>query len=549
MLKLCLVPYNGCPVIQTIKQRRFFVTSHKPMASQKHIKALVLTLLATFCFSSGTQAEDIIVSIGSGTGEAGAKNKPVTLVLDNPAETVKGIQLYVCDEGNYLAAKSCMATGRAAKFLCTLNECRTDAKSAECRHYPGCANIVLYAPGEVIAGGRGPVAVLNFDVSENAPAGCVTLDPKKVIVSDQDRKSLSAMAERGRFCISGGSGDDTTTTAGPSNPTPENPEEMPPTDSTNSISAPGSSTHSSGPLASPQSGLRTPLGGTSAADRESSYDGDAGTVGSSGSSSRKRTTGGGSDEYSGAADARSAGVTATKGSGSKESRLIISPPLSVINSKGVLALNAYTIFNGKEVQGKYKWEIQPPSAIGSTIDGDGIFTAGINTSASPVQETIRVTDISNKSISSTATITIEGAKEPPEGCTLVVTPSSAEVAPGHVIAFTATRLGQTCAEGSYQWKVSSKIGSTITAEGVYTAGVNRGNAAALDIILVKDGEANLSIDALVTVTPGDESAAASKSPHADGRSDRTGSPLLPGTVIAAAAFVAVVGVLLARKKK
>jgi hypothetical protein len=223
----------------------------------------------------------------------------------------------------------------------------------------------------------------------------------------------------------------------------------------------------------------------------------------------------------------------------------------VIHSRGLLAFNAQTITGGREVQGKYKWEIQPPSAIGSAIDADGIFTAGINTSASPVQETIRVTDTSNKSISSTATITIEGVKEPTEGCALLVTPSSAEIVPGNVISFTAAKLGKTCGEGSYQWKVSSKIGSSITEDGVYTAGVNRGKEAALDIIIVKDRIEDLSIDALVTVAPADPrtSAAESAPITADGRPGKTGSPLLPVTLIAAAAFIAVVGVLLVRKKK
>ena len=134
---------------------------------------------------------------------------------------------------------------------------------------------------------------------------------------------------------------------------------------------------------------------------------------------------------------------------------------------------------------------------------------------------------------------------------MLVTPSSAEVTPGNVITFTAAKLGNTCGEGSYQWKVSSKIGSSITGEGVYTAGSNRGREAALDIIMVKDRIEDLRIDALVTVAPADflEPADGSTPITAEGRSDKTGSPLLPGTLIALAAFVAVVGVLLVRKKK
>ncbi len=517
------------------------------MISKKFIHSVLLT---TLCLSSGARAAAIMVDIGNGSGKAGAQGSSINLVLDNPSDIVKGVQVFICDEGNYLAVTGCMATGRASDFLCTFNECRTDAKSAECRRYPGCANVVLYGPGEIIDEGSGPVAVISFDVSESAPSGCVTLNPKKAVVSDQDRKPLNAGTGRGQFCISGGGSDDTTTSTRPSNTsTPENGDEESPADAGN---ATGTSAGSSGPAASAQPGLRAPMGGSSAASPESSSGSDDETVSSSQTTSRKRTSGSRDSVSSGESDRRSAGANATQNSSADgEPRLIISPPRSVINSRGLLAFNAQTINGGKEVQGKYKWEIQPPSAIGSTVDADGIFTAGINASASPVQETICVTDTSNKSISATATITIEGAKEPTEGCSLLVTPSSAEIAPGNVITFTAAKLGKTCGEGSYQWKVSSKIGSRITGEGVYTAGFNRGTEAALDIIMVKDRIEDLRIDALVTVAPADSPApAAGSTPiSADGGSGKTGSPLLPGTLIAAAAFVAVVGVLLVRKKK
>ncbi len=539
--------YNELKMIHARERLSRTDARHNHMISKKFIHAV---LLATLLLSSGVRAAAIMVDIGNGSGKAGTQGSPVNLVLDNPSDIVKGVQVFICDEGNYLAATSCMATGRASNFLCTFNECRTDAKSAECRRYPGCANVVLYGPGEFIDAGSGPVAVINFDVSESAPSGCVVLNPKKAVVSDQDRKPLSASAERGQFCISGGSSDDTTTSTRPSNTSiPEDEDTETPGDAGN---ATGTSAGSSGAAASAQAGLRTPMGGSSAASPEISTGSDEEPANSSQTSSRRRITGSGGGVSSGEADRPSAGSSETQNSAAGVApRLIVSPPRSVIDSKGLLALNAQTITDGKEVQGKYKWEIQPPSAIGSTVDADGIFTAGINPSASPVQETIRVTDTSNKSISATATITIEGAKETPEGCSLLVTPSSAEIAPGNVITFTAAKLGKACGEGSYQWKVSSKIGSSITGEGVYTAGVNRGTEAALDIIMVKDKIEDLHIDALVTVAPADSlSPAAVATPiSADGGSGKTGSPLLPGTLIAAAAFVAVVGVLLVRKKK
>jgi hypothetical protein len=289
------------------------------------------------------------------------------------------------------------------------------------------------------------------------------------------------------------------------------------------------------------------MGGLTTGVQEASPETD--TFNSAGSSSRNRTASSKSSAASRESDTRSTGTKSA--SVSEESRLIISPSLSVINSRGILALDAQTIAGGRAVPGKYKWEIFPPSGIGSTIDADGIFTAGINTSGAPVQETIRVTDTSNKSMSATATITIEGINEPSEGCALLLTPSSAEISPGNVITFTVKKVGKTCAEGAYQWKVSSKIGSTITEAGLYTAGINRTNEEALDIIMVKDRGDNLSSDALVTVAPGDAFSLAGPADGGavDSGTAKSGGPFFPGTLIALAAFIAVTGILLVRKRK
>jgi hypothetical protein len=529
------------------------------MLCNKYVTTALLTLWVTISFCSMAYAEDVILDIGNGSGEPGSQNSPVPLSLDNASDTVAGVHLYICDEGNYLSVTSCMSTGRASGFFCTFNECKTDAKNAECRRYPGCANIMIYSTGETIAAGKGPIALINYAVSENAPSGCIALSPRSAkagrpkIQGVLNQRELSVMPERGEFCVSGGSSDDEDTSDRDANTSnPENSRAESPTEQTDSNNSTASAGGSAAPAASAQSGFRTPMGGSSGTIQETSSDSDADTFGSPETSSRNRTTGGRGSSASREADPRSTGTSGSNSaSGSGESRLIISPSLSVINSKGMLALDAQTIADGQEVRGKYKWAILPPSTIGSTIDENGVFTAGVNTSSTPVQETIRVTDASHKSISGTATITIEGLQESAEGCSLLVTPSSAEIAPGNVITFTAAKLGKTCGEGSYHWKVNSKIGSTITGEGVYTAGINRGNAAVLDIILLKDSIEDLSIDALVKVAPGDTFAPAAGSPPitADSGSDKTGSPLLPGTLIAAAAFFAVVGVLLMRKKK
>ncbi len=522
------------------------------MLSKNPSLVSLLGLLAALCFCPGAYAEDVILDIGNGSAEAGSENGSITLTLDNASDIVTGVHVYICDEGNYLSVKSCASTGRASSLSCYVNECRTDAKIAACRQAPGCADISLMGFGDTIAPGNGPIARITYEVSENAPSGCISLNPRLAKVARPEipgvlnSRGLTVMPERGEFCISGGSGDDTTTTprSGDTGNT-ESPETA-----GDEPAAGTPATNSTNAAANPQAGLRTPMGGLTTSVQEASPETD--TFTSTGGSSRNRTAGSKSSAASRESDTRSAGASGTKSdSASEESRLIISPSLSVINSKGILALDAQTIAGGREVTGKYRWEIFPPSGIGSTIDADGIFTAGINASGSPVQETIRVTDTSNKSMSATATITIEGIKEPSEGCALLLTPSSAEISPGNVITFTAKKVGKTCAEGAYQWKVSSKIGSTITGAGLYTAGINRTNEESLDIIMIKDSRDNLSSDALVTVAPGDAFSPAGPADGGavEGGTAKSGSPFFPGTLIALAAFIAVAGILLVRKRK
>ena len=527
------------------------------MLSKKPSLVSLLCLLAALCFCPGTYAEDVILDIGNGSAEAGSENGSITLTLDNSSDIVTGVHVYICDEGNYLSVKSCASTGRASSLSCYVNECRTDAKISECRRAPGCADISIMGFGDTIAQGKGPIANINFKISENAPSGCITLKPKFAsagrpkIQGVLNQRELTVMPEQGQFCISGGSGDDTTTTprSGDTGDT-ESPETAGDEPAAGTAATNSSNAAANAQTANAQSGLRTPVGGLTTGGQEASPETD--TFNSTGGSSRNRTAGSKSSAASRETDTRSAGASGTKSaSANEDSRLIISPSLSVINSKEILALDAQTIAGGREVPGKYKWEIFPPSGIGSTIDADGIFTAGINTSGSPVQETIRVTDTSNKSMSATATITIEGIKEPSEGCALLLTPSSAEISPGNVITFTAKKVGKTCAEGAYQWKVSSKIGSTITGAGLYTAGFNRTNEESLDIIMIKDSRDNLSSDALVTVAPGDafSPAGPAMGGAVEGGTAKSGSPFFPGTLIALAAFIAVAGILLVRKRK
>jgi len=187
------------------------------MLSKKPSLVSLLGLLATLCFCPGASAEDVILDIGNGSAEAGSESGSITLTLDNSSDIVTGVHIYICDEGNYLSVKSCESTGRASSLSCYVNECRTDAKISECRRAPGCADVQLMGFGDTIAPGKGPIARINFQVSENALSGCIALNPKFAsagrpkIPGVLNQRELTVMPERGQFCISGGNGDDTTT--------------------------------------------------------------------------------------------------------------------------------------------------------------------------------------------------------------------------------------------------------------------------------------------------------------------------------------------------
>lgn len=499
----------------------------------RRLALAVLLSFATVFLHPRAHAEDIIVDIGRGSGAAGSQNNSVSLLLNNTSDSVKGVQVYICDEGNYLTVRDCAAIGRASNLSCLSNECNPNTSSPECRRFPGCANIVLYSSGDVIKEGTGPIVSIKYDVSEDAPSGCFDLVPKGAGAKGTGApgpgrlNELKVMSDPGQFCISESSGADSTTSTGetPATTSIASPADDQ-TEGTSGDLTPRPDTQSPRTL-SP--GRQTPLSGKTPDSLETPFLPPDGSAGRSSSRRSEKTP---------------TGTTTSITAASSPSRLVISPSASVINSKGVVVLGAQTIAGGREVPGRYTWEIIPPSTIGSSIDPDGVFTAGNNTSSSPVEETIRVTDTTNRDISATATITIEGLQAPPEGCALSLSPSSADVVSGSIITFTASKLGRTCDEGTYQWKVNSKIGSTITAEGVYTAGFNPHPTPAIDIVMIKEG--SLTADALLTVQPNEETNPSSSSPH-DTPPAKRGS-LHPGVLITMAVLLSAPGILLLRKK-
>ena len=176
----------------------------------------------------------------------------------------------------------------------------------------------------------------------------------------------------------------------------------------------------------------------------------------------------------------------------------LSPSSAAIASGTSLQFSAKTTFNGEVVDGTYDWEIVPGSIIGSTIDGNGLFTAGENSTDFPVEETVRVTDTAHENNTATADVTIKIKKVTPE-CEVTVNPSSATVFSRDILVLSASTLGDDCMPGEYEWSIDSAIGSTVDQEGNYTAGGNDTGPQVNDVVTAVD-HANGDISGTATIT-------------------------------------------------
>jgi len=139
----------------------------------------------------------------------------------------------------------------------------------------------------------------------------------------------------------------------------------------------------------------------------------------------------------------------------------------------------------------YSWEISVQGCTGSTIEGNGVYTAGSTASCT---DTVKVTDTAHGNASATATVMV---------CTptVSITPSSATVKVGETQSFTAsTTCDGSAVAGSYTWEVAG--GTADTTSGaiiVFTAGTTTGDyeITATDSVV----DATTTTTATVTVEP------------------------------------------------
>ena len=154
--------------------------------------AIILVLLNFVALSScvidpETDPElGLIIAVGNGSAPPGSEDISVNVTMDN-VDPVKGIQMDICDEGDYLTCTGCETTARTSDFTMHPNELNN-----------GCVRLVLISlEGDLIDVGTGPLFSLSYDVADDAPSECINLTPEGTKVSDENTSPLVATTETG----------------------------------------------------------------------------------------------------------------------------------------------------------------------------------------------------------------------------------------------------------------------------------------------------------------------------------------------------------------
>jgi hypothetical protein len=172
------------------------------------IAALMLCLgLYIFCPVSGYAAgeEAVYITINQAdqntAGEAGiitlasegSNENAIEISLDNPTHKVAAISMSICTEDNYLTLAGCDTTDRTGGFLCR-------SRGSD----NGCCSVTLFSMNRlgVIEEGAGPIFILRYTLSEEAPAGeCTTLTTENTDAIDDAGSAVEVVSSPGEYCF------------------------------------------------------------------------------------------------------------------------------------------------------------------------------------------------------------------------------------------------------------------------------------------------------------------------------------------------------------
>ena len=144
----------------------------------------------------------------------------------------------------------------------------------------------------------------------------------------------------------------------------------------------------------------------------------------------------------------------------------INPTAKTVRPGESVGFSASTTCNGSTLDGEYNWKVD--STIGSTIDENGVYTAGEEEG----RDTVTVTDTANGNITAAAEVVV---------CVPLVSisPNGATLKFGEAEAFTATTTcGGSTVSGTYNWYATGgNLDTTGGGTVVYTAGTTEGSYA------------------------------------------------------------------------
>jgi hypothetical protein len=133
----------------------------------------------------------VTLTIVNTEGYRGSHQNLIDVSLDNPDQGIRGIQLEICDEDNFLSCNGCAVADRIAGFTCASNE-----------NKEGCYELLLFSFSEIIEPGTGHIFSFTCDVAEDAPGKqCRKLTPEKIEVADENKQSLAVSVNSGGFCF------------------------------------------------------------------------------------------------------------------------------------------------------------------------------------------------------------------------------------------------------------------------------------------------------------------------------------------------------------
>ncbi len=124
--------------------------------------SLQLLIVASVILSciQGTAFSGVRLEVKSTTGAPGTNANELLIQLGNDHDSVSNIQFEICDVDNYLVLEDVLTTARTKEFDVVQGK-ELDS---------GCAKIeVITRSAKVIEPGRGPVLVMHFSVSSDAP--------------------------------------------------------------------------------------------------------------------------------------------------------------------------------------------------------------------------------------------------------------------------------------------------------------------------------------------------------------------------------------------